>query len=90
MELQRFAENFRLPVAVTFRRQMLFPADHRTSPAISVSDPIQSQVAEADPGVGPVLLVGGRLSEMPSQSYTLLDIRAMALGLCMFIRERRN
>ena len=27
-DLQRFAEAFDLPVAVSFRRQMLFPADH--------------------------------------------------------------
>jgi acetolactate synthase-1/2/3 large subunit len=72
-ELQRFAENFRLPVAVTFRRQMLFPADHPNYAGdlgIGPNPKLLKRIQESDL----VLLVGGRLSEMPSQSYTLLDI----------------
>ncbi|MCA3575524.1 MAG: thiamine pyrophosphate-binding protein [Aestuariivirga sp.] len=72
-DLVRFAENFDLPVAVTFRRQMLFPADHPNFAGdlgIGPNPKLLKRVKEADL----VLLVGGRLSEMPSQSYTLLDI----------------
>lgn len=72
-DLVRFAENFDLPVAVTFRRQMLFPADHPNFAGdlgIGPNPKLLQQVKDADL----VLLVGGRLSEMPSQSYTLLDI----------------
>jgi len=68
-----FAEAFELPVAVSFRRQMLFPADHRLfigDVGIGINPALLKRVAEADL----VLLVGGRMSEMPSQSYTLFDI----------------
>ena len=72
-DLARFAENFNLPVAVTFRRQMLFAADHPNFAGdlgIGPNPKLLQRVKDADL----VLLVGGRLSEMPSQSYTLLDI----------------
>ncbi len=46
--LVRFSEAFKLPVAVSFRRQMLFPADHRISPAILAS--AQTGAAEAHQG----------------------------------------
>jgi acetolactate synthase I/II/III large subunit len=72
-DLQRFAESFRLPVAVTFRRQMLFPANHPNFAGdlgIGPNPKLLKRIQESDL----VLLVGGRLSEMPSQSYTLLDI----------------
>jgi acetolactate synthase-1/2/3 large subunit len=72
-DLVRFAENFALPVAVSFRRQMLFPADHPNFAGdlgIGPNPKLLARVKDADL----VLLVGGRLSEMPSQSYTLLDI----------------
>ncbi len=72
-DLVRFSENFDLPVAVTFRRQMLFPADHPNFAGdlgIGPNPKLLQRVKDADL----VLLVGGRLSEMPSQSYTLLDI----------------
>ena len=72
-DLQAFAENFDLPVAVTFRRQMLFPADHPNYAGdfgIGPNPKLLARVKEADL----ILLVGGRLSEMPSQSYSLLDI----------------
>ncbi|MEY3740763.1 MAG: Acetolactate synthase isozyme 2 large subunit, partial [Pseudomonadota bacterium] len=68
-----FAERFKLPVAVSFRRQMLFPA---TSPCfigdvgIGLNPELLKRVQDADL----VLLVGGRMSEMPSQAYTLFDI----------------
>ncbi|WP_421696008.1 thiamine pyrophosphate-binding protein [Aestuariivirga sp.] len=72
-DIARFAENFELPVAVSFRRQMLFPADHPNFAGdlgIGPNPKLLQQVKESDL----ILLVGGRLSEMPSQSYTLLDI----------------
>jgi acetolactate synthase-1/2/3 large subunit len=68
-----FAERFKLPVAVSFRRQMLFPA---TSPCfigdvgIGLNPDLLKRIQDADL----VLLVGGRMSEMPSQAYTLFDI----------------
>ncbi|MEY3080146.1 MAG: hypothetical protein RJA94_131 [Pseudomonadota bacterium] len=72
-DLQRFAEAFDLPVAVSFRRQMLFPADHPNFAGdlgIGPNPKLLERVKNADL----VLLVGGRLSEMPSQSYSLFDI----------------
>ena len=71
----RFAERFELPVAATFRRQMLFPADHACYAGdlgVGVNPKLLARITESDL----ILLVGGRLSEMPSQSYTLLDIPA--------------
>ena len=68
-----FAERFDLPVAVTFRRQMLFPADHPCFAGdlgIAPNPALLARIREADL----VLLVGGRLSEMPSQSYALFGI----------------
>ena len=69
----RFAQKYSLPVCTTFRRGHLFDALH---PCYA-----------GDLGVGPdpklierikaadlVILLGGRLSELPSQGYTLFDI----------------
>jgi acetolactate synthase I/II/III large subunit len=71
----RFAERFALPVATSFRRQMLFCADHPSYAGdlgVGPNPKLLARVKDADL----VLLVGGRLSEMPSQSYTLFDIPA--------------
>ncbi len=73
--IKRFAERFELPVACTFRRQMLFPADHASyigDLGLGVNPKLLARIKDADL----VLLVGGRLSEVPSQAYTLLDIPA--------------
>jgi len=70
---QRFAERFDLPVAVSFRRQMLFPADHPNFAGdlgIGPNPKLLKCIQDSDL----VMLVGGRLSEMPSQSYTLFGI----------------
>jgi acetolactate synthase-1/2/3 large subunit len=67
----RFAERFELPVAVTFRRQMLFPADHPTYAGdlgLGVNPKLLARIREADL----LLVVGDPLSEVPSQSYTLM------------------
>lgn len=69
----RFAERFDLPVAVSFRRQMCFPADHACFAGdlgIGPNPKLLARIKSSDL----VLLVGGRMSEMPSQSYTLFDI----------------
>ncbi len=69
----RFAERFELPVACSFRRQMLFDNLHPNyagDVGIGANPKLLARIKASDL----VLLVGGRLSEMPSQSYTLLDI----------------
>lgn len=72
-EMRAFAEAWKLPVGCSFRRQMLF--DH-LSPSyagdvgIGINPALAKEVKEADL----ILLVGGRFSEMPSSSYTLIDI----------------
>ena len=69
----RFAERFDLPVATSFRRAMLFPNAHGNFAGelgIGPNPKLLARVKEADL----VLLVGGRMAEMPSQSYTLFEI----------------
>ncbi|WP_420412046.1 thiamine pyrophosphate-binding protein [Roseibium sp.] len=71
----RFAERFDLPVACSFRRQMLFDNLHPNyagDVGIGINPKLLARVKASDL----ILLVGGRLSEMPSQSYSLLDIPA--------------
>jgi acetolactate synthase-1/2/3 large subunit len=70
---QRFAERFMLPVATTFRRAHLFDASHPCYAGdlgIGPNPKLLARVKDADL----VILIGGRLGEMPSQSYTLFDI----------------
>jgi acetolactate synthase-1/2/3 large subunit len=71
--LMRFAERFALPVATTFRRGHLFDALHPCYAGdlgIGPNPKLLARIKAADL----VLLIGGRLGEMPSQSYTLFDI----------------
>ena len=71
--LGRFAERFALPVATTFRRGHLMDALHPCYAGdlgIGVDPKLLARIKGADL----VLLIGGRMSEMPSQSYTLFDI----------------
>jgi acetolactate synthase-1/2/3 large subunit len=71
--VQRFAERFALPVATTFRRAHLFDpfnATYAGDLGIGPNPKLLARVKEADL----IILVGGRLGEMPSQGYTLLDI----------------
>jgi acetolactate synthase-1/2/3 large subunit len=71
--MQRFAERFMLPVATTFRRAHLFDALHACYAGdlgIGPNPKLLARVKHADL----VILIGGRLGEMPSQSYTLFDI----------------
>ncbi|ETF03330.1 thiamine pyrophosphate protein [Advenella kashmirensis W13003] len=69
----RFAEQQQLPVAVQFRRQHLFPCSHPNFAGdigLGSNPKLIKMAQEADV----ILLVGGRMSEIASQSYTLLDI----------------
>jgi len=69
----RFAERFALPVATTFRRGHLFDALHPCYAGdlgIGPNPKLLARIKASDL----VILLGGRLGEMPSQSYTLFDI----------------
>ena len=68
-----FAEHFSLPVYCSFRRQMLFSSDHPCyggDLGIGANPKLLARIRNADL----VLLIGGRMSEMPSQSYELFEI----------------
>ncbi len=71
--LMRFAERFALPVATTFRRGYLFDALHPCYAGDMGIGPNPKLLARVK-GADLVLLIGGRMSEMSSQSYTLFDI----------------
>ncbi len=68
-----FANRWKLPVGCSFRRQMLF--DHLNDSyagdvGIGINPALGAEIREADL----ILLVGGRFSEMPSSSYSLMDV----------------
>ena len=68
---QSFAERFHLPVGCSFRRQMLFDHLHPCyagDVGIGINPALATRIKDADL----VLLIGGRMSEMPSSDYTLL------------------
>ncbi|MDQ0320973.1 acetolactate synthase-1/2/3 large subunit [Pararhizobium capsulatum DSM 1112] len=70
---QSFAERWNLPVGCSFRRQMLFDHLHPSyagDVGIGINPALSKEIREADL----VLLIGGRMSEMPSSGYTLLDV----------------
>jgi acetolactate synthase-1/2/3 large subunit len=71
--LGRFAERFALPVATTFRRGYLFDALHPCYAGDMGIGPNPKLLARVK-GADLVLLIGGRLSEMSTQGYTLFDI----------------
>jgi acetolactate synthase I/II/III large subunit len=69
----RFAERFALPVATSFRRGHLFNGLHECYAGdlgIGPNPKLIARIKSADV----IMLIGGRLGEMPSQSYSLLDI----------------
>ncbi len=73
--IARFAEGFALPVATTFRRAHLFDALHPCYAGdlgIAPNPKLLARIKAADL----VLMAGGRLGELPSQGYTLIDIPA--------------
>lgn len=72
-DLRRFAERFDLPVGTSFRRQMLFDQTHDNyagDVGLGPNPALCAHIRQADL----VLLIGGRMSESPSQAYTLLDV----------------
>ena len=71
--MRRFAERFDVPVGCSFRRQMLFDHDHPNyagDVGIAPNPELARRVKEADV----LLLIGGRMGEMPSSGYTLIDV----------------
>jgi acetolactate synthase-1/2/3 large subunit len=69
----RFAQKLALPVCTTFRRLHLFDALHPCYAGdlgIGPNPKLVERIKAADL----VILVGGRMGELPSQSYTLFDI----------------
>ncbi len=68
-----FAQRLQLPTAVSFRRQMLMNHEHPCyigDVGLGINPALLQRLRDADL----LLLIGGRLSEIPSQAYTLLDI----------------
>jgi acetolactate synthase-1/2/3 large subunit len=71
--IARFAERFAVPIATTFRRAHLFHALHPNYAGdlgIGPNPKLIARVKASDL----VILIGGRLGEMQSQGYTLIDI----------------
>jgi acetolactate synthase I/II/III large subunit len=68
-----FAQKYALPVATTFRRAHLFDALHPCYAGDLGIGP-NPKLLERIKGADLVVLLGGRLGELPSQSYTLFDI----------------
>jgi acetolactate synthase-1/2/3 large subunit len=69
----RFAARFQIPVATTFRRAHLFAATHPCYAGdlgIGPNPKLLARIRSADL----IVLLGGRLGELPSQGYTLLGI----------------
>ena len=68
-----FATRFRIPVATEFRRSALFPADHLSYAGdlgFGQNPRLSQRVKDADL----LILLGARMAEVPSSSYTLIDI----------------
>jgi acetolactate synthase-1/2/3 large subunit len=72
-QLERFAQRYDVPVCVAFRRQALFPGTHPNyvgDLGVGANPVLVLAIRESDM----IILLGTRLSEIASQSYTLLDI----------------
>ncbi|WP_299860684.1 thiamine pyrophosphate-binding protein [uncultured Hoeflea sp.] len=72
-QVERFAERAQIPVGCSFRRQMLFDHLHPCyagDVGIGINPALADEIKNSDL----VVLLGGRLSEMPSSGYTLLDV----------------
>jgi acetolactate synthase-1/2/3 large subunit len=71
--MHRFAERFELPVATSYRRASLFDPEHRCFAGdlgLGANPKLIARVKAADL----LILAGGRLGEVASQSYGLLEI----------------
>ena len=72
-DIRAFAETFDLPVGVSFRRQDYFDNSHRCYAGhvgIAVAPPLSDRIRDADL----LLLVGTRLGEASSRSYSLIEV----------------
>lgn len=72
-DFRTFAERFRLPVGCSFRRQMLLDNLHESyagDVGIGINPELAREIRESDL----LILLGCRMSEMPSSGYTLIDI----------------
>ena len=71
----RFAERFEMPVVAQFRRASALDGEHANYAGeigLSPNPRLKARIENADL----VLLIGGRMSEAASQSYTLFDVPA--------------
>ena len=71
--IEDFAARYSLPVAVQLRRQMLFSTEHEAfigDVGLGINPHLSRRIQASDL----VILFGGRFSENPSQSYSLLNI----------------
>lgn len=72
-KMQSIAEAWQLPVACSFRRQMLFDHNHANyagDVGIGINPDLKKRIEHSDL----VILIGGRFSEIPSQNYELLSV----------------
>jgi acetolactate synthase-1/2/3 large subunit len=68
-----FSERFSVPITTSFRRAHLFPSDHPNyagDVGIGPNPKLAARVKEADL----LVLLGARMSEMPSSAYSLIDV----------------
>lgn len=71
--LLRFAERWRVPVAVSFRRQDLFPNDHPLyAGAMQLANPPAQMAVMAE--AEPLLVVGARLGDITTQGYAFPEL----------------
>ena len=71
--LSQFAAQYEVPVTCSFRRQRLMRSDDASYAGdlgLGCNPKLIKRIKDADL----LILLGGRLSEIPSQSYSLLDI----------------
>ncbi|MFS2154059.1 thiamine pyrophosphate-binding protein [Rhizobium sp. Rhizsp42] len=72
-DFKTFAGRFSLPVGCSFRRQMLFDHLHpgyAGDIGVGINPELAREIKESDL----LILLGCRMSEMPSSGYTLIDI----------------
>jgi len=72
-QFTRFAERFELPVATSFRRQMLFDHSHGNyigDVGLGINPALKESIKNSDL----LLLIGARFSEIPSQDFDLINV----------------
>lgn len=72
-DLRAMSEAWHLPVGCSFRRQMLFDHLHPNY-AGDVGIGLNPRLADYIRNADVIVLLGGRLSEMPSSDYSLIDV----------------